>query len=205
MKARFLIPLLAAGSFLGGIAGSALFGVNYSWAQDPKSRRFLDARTIVTDRLRLMDANGNLRAVLSTKSDGRPFLALYSRAGQLRAELAVRDGDYGELWLLDRKKNQLLLAPASTRTAAAEEARLIERAKIRHERLTALMADVARGVPGAEAKLVEHYAGQGPRGFRRATELLADILKRRHDKEKAEIERKLRLKIAVPETEGKKP
>lgn len=116
-----------------------------------------------------------------TQLTGRDVKAGTAPYQQFRRGLAARPAPTGQ-----RLAARAWSAPGAAPQAAPE---VTPELPSTAERLSALMGEVARDVPGARARLVELYAGQGPRGFRTAREILSRIAKQRHETKEAEAER----------------
>ena len=94
-----LITALVVSSFLGGIVGSWLFGANTASAQDVSQT--IVAQEVVTQALRIVDTDGNMRAEVSITDDGTTGVWLYGGDQDLRAFLGTSADGTPNLFLYD--------------------------------------------------------------------------------------------------------
>jgi len=85
----------AIAGFIGVLVGAAVVGVATSQQEE------VTAKVVRAERFEVVDAKGEVRAVLAVREDGTPHLALFDADGQVRAIVAVLPSGTPDLYLCD--------------------------------------------------------------------------------------------------------
>lgn len=98
-QSALILTAMILASFFGGMVGSWFFGANAASAQDEPQVVYADE--IVTQALRIVDAEGNTRAEVSITDDGTTGLWLYGEEMELRAYLGTSFDGTPNLFMYD--------------------------------------------------------------------------------------------------------
>jgi len=85
----------AIAGFVGVLVGAAVVGVATSQQKE------LTAKVVRAERFEVVDAKGEVPAVLAVREDGTPYLALFDADEEVRAILAVLPSATPDLYLCD--------------------------------------------------------------------------------------------------------
>lgn len=99
-----LVALVAVSGFMGGLVASRAFNAQPAMAQE--------GDVIVAQQLALVDANNDLKAMISAK-DGPPGIALYDAKGNARGIFSLSDNGEPVLTLQDAGAKAKILLGAT--------------------------------------------------------------------------------------------